>query len=197
MDIINEVENEKFLGVFGKPFKGVFNCMTLKSGVVAIAILDAFMGLIGLINLILSVNDFDAKKHQFSYYSSIFIYLIDVISLYFVRLGIKGMLRNLPEDISMYTRYKIIEFFVLLVLDIINDLLSVSKNAILGWIGFLIIKFITGAMVKVVWSADVRIRYNQTLLVMHGEEALNVMEQQAVNLADSRAIKVGKPVYNP
>ena len=55
MDFENLVESEKFLMVFGSPFKSMCKLVTLKSGVLILAILDVIVGVINFIGAIIFV----------------------------------------------------------------------------------------------------------------------------------------------
>jgi hypothetical protein len=199
MDIQSEVENEKFLTVFGSPYKSMCNLFTLKSGVIVIGIFDVIIGVINFIALVMEIIFLTHSLNYIPLYPQILISLTEVISLVFGLIGIRGMTRINLDDITLYRKFKVIELFVLLTLDIIKTisegLLIEDYNLPLIIFFNIVFRVICGAIVKVVWSADVRLKYNETVLVMHGEEALKLMKQQAINLANPKVITPGMPIY--
>ncbi|OMJ65389.1 hypothetical protein SteCoe_38315 [Stentor coeruleus] len=197
MDIQSEVENERFLIVCGGPYKGVCRLLTLKAGVVILAIADIVSGVAAFIIMAITLVQISVGNY-FDFQALMFIFrlLIDVIAMPFAIIGLRGMNKISPGDISIYSKYKIIELFLIGLVGIIRIISESADEEIIIGITFLIIGRIIAAMIiKVIWSADIRLKYNETVLVMHGEDALKLMQQQAVNLADPKVITPGMPIY--
>jgi hypothetical protein len=198
MDIRSEVENEKFLRVCGRPYKGVCNCLTLRSGVITVAVLDMILAVINFIGLTLLINDFYLYRVYLAYYTRVFTALANLVTLPFAFLGMMGMTRIKPENVAIYSRYKIVEFFVISFLVYLQGIADNPQDTALVFISIIISsasRLVAALIVKIVWSADIRLRYNETMLVVHGEEALKLMQQQAINLADPRVITPGSQIY--
>ena len=199
MDIQNQVENEKFLMVFGSPFKSMCSLITLKSGIIIIGVLDIIMGIlnfIGVIGLvILMINyrvDYILSPIDLS------LGCVGVIPVPFALIGIRGINRISPGDISLYSKFKIVEMFVLIILTLVETIakcLVEREDLVISLVFWMIIRIIAGCLVKVVWSTDIRLKYNDTVLVMHGEAALKLMQQQSANLANPQVITPGMPIY--
>lgn len=202
MDIQSEVENERFLIICGAPYKGVCKLMTLKAGVVFLAIADIVFGtaafIISVVNLI---QIFSSNYFVFQTFLRLFRLFINIFAIPFAIVGMRGMNKISPGDISIYNKYKIFELFlislvtfVMTITDSISEKES-NEEISIGILFWLIGRIIAGIIIKIVWSADVRLKYNETVLVMHGEDALKLMQQQAINLANPKVITPGMPIY--
>jgi hypothetical protein len=191
MDITNEVENKKFLGVFGRPFMQICYILTLKSGVIIVAAIDIFLAVVGLMALI-------SFLFEMSYYTRIFISLVDIACAPLAIFGIIGITKIDPEYVAMYTRYKIVELFVvtlLLYTEAIENNVRGTSGIIVLMILASIKRIIAGFLVKIVWSADVRLRYNQTDLVIYGQTALQNSPKLRISYEDPRVIVPDYPIY--
>jgi hypothetical protein len=202
MDIQSEVENERFLIVCGPPYKGVCKLMTLKAGVVFLAIADIVCGTAAfIISVVNIIKIFTSNYFIFQTFLVLFRMLIDVFAIPFAVIGMRGMNKISPGDISIYNKYKIFELFLISLVNFvmtINDSISerISNEEIaIRIIFWLLGRIIAAIIIKVVWSADIRLKYNETVLVMHGEDALKLMQQQAINLANPKVITPGMPIY--
>jgi hypothetical protein len=113
MDIQDSIERKKFLFICGAPYKGFLRMLTLKSAVMAIAILD-------IIIAVYYISDFiiDCFRMIYGGYMYPFVYAMTIESLLgvmasgFAIIGIRGCNRLSPEDISVYSKFKHFEFFV-------------------------------------------------------------------------------------
>ncbi|OMJ69555.1 hypothetical protein SteCoe_32697 [Stentor coeruleus] len=206
MDIQSEAESHKFLIIFGPPFRSFCKFMTLKTGVILIATLDIFMGvisffiMISFLTVILSKDKLEPRQ-----YINSLVFLLDIVAVPFALFALKGINKLSQSPISIYSQYKLIEFVLI---NLLRFFVTLGKNDvdllthILIYIFYLIFRFATLYLIKVIWSADIRLRYNETILVIHGDEALKLMQQQAVNLSDSGSYSSGmqayiSPSYNP
>jgi hypothetical protein len=199
MDIQSEVESHKFLMIFGPPLRSLCKFMTLKTGVILIAALDIFIGIIQLIFAVVFIvkisSDSDIELNQ--YFNSLST-ILDLIAIPFALLGLKGINKVSQSEISIYSRFKIIEFGLILFMKFIAMVTNNDYDLpsfILLYVIYVIYRLMPLYLVKVVWSADIRLKYNETILVMHGEEALKLMQQQAINLADSSSYSSGAQAY--
>ncbi|OMJ69554.1 hypothetical protein SteCoe_32696 [Stentor coeruleus] len=199
MDIENEVEKHEFLYYFGPPYKTMCNFMTLKTGVILIAITDIILSLYGLIEMIgfiFTLTSDDKIVATIYFYSMLA--LLDIIALPLALIGLKGINKLSQKEISIYSQFKIIEFFIIAFLKFLLIKFDEDTETIsIIWECLFIIfqRLIAFFLVKIVWSADIRLKHNETILVIHGEEALKLMQQQAINLSDSSSWSSSVPPY--
>lgn len=198
MEFRNEVEREMFLGVFGSPFKSMCKLITLKSGVIIIGIYDIC---IGVICFIFAVIEFLAIINGIVYatlFLNLLRHIFSIAAIPFALIGIKGVNSINIQSVSLYSKYKIIEFLLFFLIDLSTSIsrgLDSNENIAINIIFTLMFKVLAGAFAKVVWSAYIRLEYNETVLVMHGEEALKLMQQQAINLANPKTVTPGMPIF--
>ena len=198
MDIQSEVENERFLILFGAPYKSMCKLVTLKSGVIIIAIYDLIVGVLAFIEAIMYlIAFFRYGWMNFFYFMHLSMLSIRIVAIPFAMIGIRGMTKIVPDDISKYSRFKIFELIALTVFYTMENVYIYMDTSDLVLIVILVlaIQVLAGGFVKVVWSADTRMKYNETILVMHGEDALRLMQTQAANLAMPKVITPGMPIY--
>lgn len=199
MELQSAVENEKFMMIFGSPFKSCGILMTLKSGVILMCISDLIIGVINFIFFIIAMIEFFNWGYYYSFfYFTLLLALINVANIPFAFIGLRGITKLNIQDLELYYKFEIVELVLEFVFKTIETVI-ISRYDDHGLIPQLIkvffIAFLSGIMTKVVWSALVRLRYNETVLVMHGEGALVLMQQQAVNLANPKVISPGMPIY--
>lgn len=127
MDFQNEAEKHRFLFYFGPPFKSICNFMTLKTGVILTAAFDIIISLYGFIELIslIFISTSDEKALALYYFKSLLV-ILDIIALPFALLGLKGINKLSQGSISIYSQFKIIEFFIVMFLKFL--LLTFGKN---------------------------------------------------------------------
>ena len=118
MDFQNQVENEKFLKVCGSPYKSMCcSLITLRSGVIIIGIIDIIIGILYFIDLIQFVTILITHGVFYIFsFLSLGIACVKIISIPFALIGIRGINRITPADISLYSKFKIVEMFVLMLL---------------------------------------------------------------------------------
>lgn len=198
MDIQSEVEGERFLSVLCTPFKSMCKLITLKSGVIIIAIADIIIGILNFIEavmyLIWMLNGGWAYFYLYLHLTMLF---TRVSAVPFAFFGIRGMTKITPDDVSIYSKFKIYEYFILTFCITVEAIYigMGNGNAFVAGLFAFAIRLLFVLFVVVVWSADIRLRYNETVLVMHGEGALKLMQQQAANLATPKVITPGMPIY--
>ena len=173
--------------------------ITLKSGVIIIGIWDIvigimnFIGMIGWSNLMIKYLAFNVATCL-----ALGIACAKTMSIPFAFIGIRGIRRIIPGDVSYYSKFKIFEMFVLIIATLVEAIANDYKwrEYLMFYLVYWIIRWIfAGCLVKVVWSADVRLKYNETALVMYGKEALKIMQQQNTNFAFPQVIAPSTPLH--
>lgn len=198
MELQSAVEYEKFMGIFGSPFKSFGVLMTLKSGVIFVAICDLVLAvyefIIGIMVLIQSYRWYYNNIH---YYTLLLSILVNIANIPFAFIGIRGITKLNIDDLQIYYKFELFELVVESILGLIDSAnKGVSDDSLFFRVVFcLVVIFVSGLITKAIWSAYIRLKYNETVLVMHGEEALILMQQQAINLANPKVITPGMPIY--
>jgi hypothetical protein len=201
MDFQTHVENERFLLLFGPPYKSVCNYMTLKTGVIFLSICDLMIGVMNLILFIFSVIPFlnQGYRNPF-YYLELFDYIINIAGIMFAFIGLRGMAKLNIDGIELYYKFEVFELFFEGLLRLIKvyyyqSTINVHGNILFEVLIELFFIFISAMVTKVIWSTLIRLKNNEAILVMHGEAVLHLMEQQAANLANPKVITPNMPIY--
>ena len=118
MDLSIQTENQNFLLICGPPYKGVCKLMTLKSAVIILGTFDVAIGVIGFIRFIMDIIFLSRNTRNLYLIPHIFISAIRALCIFFALIGIRGMTRMNLNDISLYKKFKIFEFFSILFLTI-------------------------------------------------------------------------------
>ena len=118
MDLSIQTENQNFLLICGPPYKGVCKLMTLKSAVIILGTFDVAIGVIGFIRIIMDIIFLSRNTRNLYLIPHIFISAIRALCIFFALIGIRGMTRMNLNDISLYKKFKIFEFFSILFLTI-------------------------------------------------------------------------------
>lgn len=181
-------ENEKFVRVFGSPFKSFCGIISLKYGVIIIAGFDLMYGVLGFVQVISSiVTVFSSDDHKVIVFLHCCYNLLLTIGIPFALAGIKGMNSNSIQEISKYSEFRIVEMFITFGLSAANiatrSILKIFRKGVAELILLnVILTLFVVLTTKVIWSADVRLKHNETVLVMYGEDAVKLMRVQPGNL---------------
>ena len=208
MDIHNSAEREKFLFIFGAPYKSFLNCLSLRSAVLLLTTIDLIIGtfnsLLGLgvfVGLLFSSIPFSGLAF-FALISTI----INVIGIPFAVIGLSGITQLSENNLHYYYQYEVFEMFSEGFLNLIEAELSsfyldsenhkfhfhnLGSNVVIAIISILL----SGITTKVVWSAYIRLKYEETVLVTHGEQAYIEMQNNAACLVSPKVITPGLPIY--
>ena len=198
MELQSAVEYEKFMGIFGSPFKSFGVLMTLKSGVIFVAICDLAFAVFEFIKgIMLVVVSYHWYYNSFMYYSTLLSVLINVANIPFAFIGIRGITKLNIDDLQVYYKWEIFELVVESTLGLIESVYEGNgrNDLFVRLIIAFVVIFVSGLITKAIWSTYIRLKFNETVLVMHGEEALILMQQQAINLANPKVITPGMPIY--
>ncbi|CAG9320834.1 unnamed protein product [Blepharisma stoltei] len=175
MELLNP---NKFLGCLGSPYESVCECMTLKTAVIHLAIIDVIIGILRLLYLIMTLNGFFGHYISLVNISSSFIDIISIVCIVFaITGGISGMTKIKSEKIHQYSAFKIFEFIAITILTLIFSISQCytidGKCKDFGFLvfGLLFCRFVYMFAIKVIWSADVKMRSNEVILVLHGKDA--------------------------
>lgn len=204
MDIRSEVESHQFLRYFGKPFKDMCcNMFSLKSAVCIIAIIDIFLGVLRVFDLVAVIGAM--SSYYLPMLLGVLLIMWDAITIgtmAFAAIGLRGMTKLNPDYVHKYSVYKRVELLAVATLfgiiciwfcaDIFDDC-NPAGTFIVWSLHVLVDAYTT----KLVWSADVRLRYNESVLVMHGQQVVQLMQQQARNLTPEVQMVAmpGQPIY--
>jgi hypothetical protein len=206
MELFNSADDEKFLYVFGSPFKSFCKCLSLRSGVLALAIIDLVIGtfnsLLGVWVLLSFVFAGGYRKPMA--YLLLLSAGINVLGIPMAIIGISGITKLSERNLLLYYKFELFEMFAEGFLNIIEAEISDMHiyrghvhfhNIFLNvlFTGFIIM--LSGLTTKVVWSAYIRIRYEETLLVVHGEGVFTEMNANASNLVNPKVISPQGQVY--
>ena len=185
MDLRNNIEQKKFLTVFGSPLTSMCFYFTLQSGFIIIAIYDILSGIGNIISLIFGIMliakaDFIAILDIFLVLSP----LARIAALPFALIGVRGMAKMNLVDILKYSRFKIIELFALGVLNIGEVILIDSfslqpdPNFFLDISLILIFRSISGYFVKVIWSVSIKNKdeKDDRLSLLKGRQDIDLQE---------------------
>jgi hypothetical protein len=203
METYNSVEDEKFLYVFGAPYKNFCKCFSLRSGVLLLAIIDLIIGtfnsLIG-VWVLLSLFFGGGYRHLLAYLMLISSG-VNVMGIPMAIIGISGITRLSSRHLELYYKFEVFEMFFEGFLNIIEAELTDNHLAYHThfdtwnlFFTFLII-FLSGFATKVVWSAYIRIKYEETLMVVHGEGVFREMTGTASALVQPKVICPGREIY--
>lgn len=200
MDFQSDVEKKNFLGIFGAPYKGLCNLMTLKSGVILIGTFDISFSIYFAYSMSLNLGRV-RHEGEWEFMLIVFRILMSSIAFFFGFIGINGMKSINTAQIKLYSRFKIFEFITLLLCDFALSIIIFNfdiyhlHHDLFFFVFFFIFKVIAGVFAKTVWSANIRIEYNEKNLVLYGEDASKIIQQQSLELSHSRNIKPGMPVF--
>ena len=195
----SDVENQKYLKVFGGPFRSFCLLFSLKIGVIYIAIFDILVGITSLIlGLDYLLKVFTLEDENLSLIIKFCQSLTTIIGIPFAILGLRGIIQVNPSDLYKYSKFKTVEFFIMLFLSvtriIIHELHQMTRtlNNFLTFINELFGPFALFLMVKTVWSAYVRVKSGQNLLVNQGEELtpISIPSEEPVHLSSPSILDI-------
>ena len=206
MELYKSADDEKFLYVFGSPYKSFCKCLSLRSGVLALTIIDLIIGtfnsLLGVWVLFSFV--FAGGYKQPMAYLLLISSGINVLGIPMAIIGISGITKLSERNLMLYYKFEVFEMFAEGFLNIIEAEISDMHiyrghahfhNTFFNILVTGLIILLSGIATKVIWSAYIRIKYEETLLVVHGEGAFTEMNANAFNLVHPKVISPQGQVF--
>lgn len=201
MDIRSSVENEKYLFCFGSPFKSVCKVLSLKSGILIIAIFDIIFGVYYFINLMIELwQVFPWGLTNILILAMLLQRSLGIAAIFFAIQHI----RALSNDFAVYSNFKTFELVAqsflkfILIFSLAKYLFQIYGAYFLLYFVIMIIERLLAILfAKIVWSAKIRVIYNENALVLHGEESARKIQVQSNNLVAPEIVFSGTNPYFP
>lgn len=166
-------EHEKFLWIFGSPYTTFCKCLSLRTGVLLIIVIDFILGSLSIIfGLLMLYNILFTSVKSLAYFVAISA-LINVIGIPFATIAMFGMDRRSERCLRLYYQYKLFEMFADGLINIVEaetefsyykKLISEARfsedSIVILFIVFLLITM-SAICTKVVWSVLIKLRDDQ------------------------------------
>ena len=202
MDEDLDVSQLTFLYCLGRPYKSAFGILTLKSGVVMLSIIDIIISTFSLLYLSSSLHVL--RPHKMIHLAEgihLLMSLIQVLSIPFTLMGLKGIIELDKKLLSLYCKFEIFEIFVQAALDVLSLEVTIFRHGSFHlrlFMAKLIILFFFNVFsfvsTKIIWSTCVMIENGSTEVVLYGEDAVKLMRESKMGRMEMQIIEPGMEI---
>ena len=191
-----------FLYCLGRPYKSAFGILTLKSGVVMLTIIDIIISTFSLLYLSSSLHIL--RPHKMIHLAEgihLLMSLIQVLSIPFTLMGLKGIIELDKKLLSLYCKFEIFEICVQAALDVLSLEVTIFRHGSFHlrlFMAKLIILFFFNVFsfvsTKIIWSTCVMIENGSTEVVLYGEDAVKLMRESKMGRMEMQIIEPGMEI---